>query len=391
MDRKLYSTLGVSQQASQEEIKKAFRNLAIKHHPDKSSPENKEDCEKKFKEINEAYSVLSDPQKRRIYDETGTIDGQGGQPDLSDIFQSMFGGGGFGPGNGFSFVFGGGDPFNGMGGGMGDSPFDDIFGKMFNKQSKGRNEVIDVHITLSELYHGTTKKVEFEVVDMCNKCQGSGAHDPSYIIKCMMCKGEGKVAHQVNPFMVSMSLCTSCGGKGSTIKNNKYCSVCKGSKTQFSKRMFELAIPKGVSNQFIVKLQGKGAWNELTKQNGDILFRVLYDIKSPYKLEDNNVIYTLDMSIEDLLCGFEKEIDMYGDIHKVVSTGYFNPLKSHVIPGKGIPGNRKNKDGDFIIRFNVIYECNSRISKYADIFQKVLKRKPIDVPLENDNIVIVKD
>ena len=155
--------------------------------------------------------------------------------------------------------------------------------------------------------------------------------------------------------------------------------------------MFELAIPKGVPNQHIVKLQGKGAWNETSKQNGDILFRVLYDIKNPYSLEDNNVVYMLDIHIEELLCGFEKEIDMYGEMYKIISTGYFNPTKQHCISGKGIPGNKKNRDGDFIIRFNVIYESNSRMYKYADIFQKVLKKKAIEISSEPNIILIQKD
>ena len=392
MDRKLYSILGVSEKASPEDIKKAFRTLAIKHHPDKSSPEEKEENEKKFKEINEAYGVLSDPQKRKIYDETGMIDGQGGpgMGDINDIFQNMFGSG---PGNGFSFVFGGGDPFAGM---HGSSPFDDILGQMFSggagrRGGNTRNEIIDVKISLSDIYHGTNKKVEFEILDMCQKCEGSGAQDPSAIIKCMMCKGEGKIAQQVNPFMVSMSICSSCGGKGTTIKNNKFCTTCKGNKTQFSKRMFELAIPKGIPNQHIVKISGKGAWNEMTKQNGDILFRVIYDIKPPFSLETNNVIYLMDITIDELLCGFEKEVDMYGKPVKVFSIGYFNPTQPYCIPGKGIPGNRKYKDGDFYIKFNVIYETNNRLVKYADIFQKVMKRKAVEVLKEENSIVLQKE
>lgn len=412
MDKqKLYNVLGVSKNASPEEIKKAFRKQAIQYHPDKADGDKKEEYTAKFKELNEAYSVLSDPDKRAFYDRTGQVNDQpgGGMPDmadLSDIFGQMFGGGGMpgGSGSSFSFSFGGPGGMHHMhSGGGGGMPFDDIIGQMFGGggdpfggghfggRNKPRNEMINVKISLTDVYHGTTKKIEFEILDMCGKCQGSGASDPSAIIKCMICKGEGKVARQINPFMVSMSVCDSCGGRGTTIKNNKICGSCKGEKTQYTKRMYELAIPKGIPNQHVVKVPGKGSWNEMTKQHGDIMFRMVYDIQPPYTLEGNDVIYNMDITLEDLLCGFEKTIDIYGESTVIASKGYFNPVNPHCIQGKGIPGNKKTRDGDFYIRFHVVYDNNNRMLKYADIFQKVLKRKAIDISASANIILLQKE
>lgn len=396
MDKqKLYNVLGISKNASPEEIKKAFRKQAIQYHPDKAAEDKKEEYTAKFKEINEAYTVLSDPDKRAFYDRTGQVNDQPGSgmpdmADLSDIFGQMFGGGG-GGGSSFSFAFGGPGGMHMHSGGGNGMPFDDIFGHMFGGggggggPNKPRNEIINVKITLTEVYHGTTKKIEFEILDMCGKCQGTGASDPTSIIKCMMCKGEGRVARQINPFMVSMSVCDSCGGRGTTIKNNKICTSCKGEKTQYTKRMYELAIPKGISNQHIVKVPGKGSWNEMTKQHGDIMFRMIYDIHPPYALEGNDVIYNMDITLEELLCGFDKTIDVHGEATLILSKGYFNPVNHHCIQGKGIPGNKRTRDGDFYIRFNIVYDNNNRMIKYADIFQKVLKRKPVDIDAIDDN------
>lgn len=362
----LYDVLKVSKNASQEEIKKAFKKQAIEFHPDKTSGDK--DKEEQFKLVNEAYSVLSDPQKKEMYDRFGVVDGvqpEGPPADLADMLKNMFGGGGMPMpgGGGFSFMFGGG----------GGDPFGNIFGG--NHAHQG--EVIDVPVSLSEIYHGSTKKIEFELLDMCHKCNGTGAQDPSQVLKCMMCKGEGKMTVQINPIMVTTVMCESCGGNGTTVKNNRFCLSCKGRKTQYTKKTFEIAIPKGITHGHIVKMPNKGSWNETTKQYNPITFRVLYDVKPPFSVSGADVSYTMDVSLDDLLCGFEKEIDLYGEKVKVQSTGYFNPAKPHVSTGKGLPSKKGN--GNLIINWRVIYDDSHRLSRYNDVFQKVLKRKPIEI------------
>jgi DnaJ-class molecular chaperone len=386
----LYDALKISKGASTDEIRKAFKRQAMEYHPDKTAGDKEK--EEQFKKINEAYSVLSDPQKRDMYDKFGVVDGGAGGgpgPDISDLFKNMFNGGGGMPGGGggFSFVFGGGPP-GGGGGGM-----EDILGQMFGggggpgRQSQ-QHELIDVPISLTELYHGTTKKIEFEILDMCHKCQGSGAQDPSHILKCMMCKGEGHVNIQINHFMTTTVTCDSCGGQGTTIKNNKFCSSCNGKKTQYTKKTFELAIPKGISNGHAVRMNGKGSWNEQTKQHGVMVFRIIHNIQPPFSLQGSDVSYKMDVTLDELLCGFEKEIDLYGEKKKVISPGYFNPSKPHVTPGKGLPTSKKN-NGNFVINWNVIFEDSPRLAKYNDVFQKVMKRKNVEVTGQEDAGAIV--
>ena len=381
----LYQTLRLSKNAGADEVKKAFKKLAIENHPDKNPGDaSKEDT---FKKINQAYSILSDPQKREMYDRFGITEegggGGGGPADIGEMFQGMFGGGMPGmhgmhqmPG-GFSFVFGGGGPPQG-------NPFDDILGQMFGGGHGGHDthqsiEQIDVPISLAEVYNGTNKKVEFELLDMCNKCQGTGAHDPSQILKCITCKGEGRVQIQINPFMVSMSTCDSCGGTGSIIKNNKVCQHCKGKKTHYIKKTFEFNIPKGIPNDHQVRMNGKGSWNEKTKQHGIMIFKMVYDVKAPFSVNGLDVHLKLDISIEDLLCGFEKDIQLYGENIKIFSTQYFNPTNPLVIAGRGLPASKKTP-GNLIINFNIIFDDNTRLPKYNDVFQKILKKKAIEVP-----------
>lgn len=376
----LYEVLRLSKGCSHEEIKKAYKKMAVEFHPDKTAGDKEK--EELFKKVSEAYSVLSDPQKKEMYDRYGVVDGGGGAPppDLSDMLKNMFGGGGGPmPGGGFSFMFGGG-------------PGPDIFENFFGGGGGGFHhqgnpgEVVDVSVTLSELFHGTSKKVEFELIDLCQKCQGSGAQDPSCVLKCMTCKGEGRITMQINPLMMTTVMCDSCGGNGSVVKNGRYCSSCKGRKTQFTKRGFEVAIPKGIPNGHIVRMPSKGSWNEATKQYNTITFRIVHDIKQPFAVRGHDVVYTMDITLEDLLCGFEKEIDLYGEKTKIASQGYFNPLKPHVTPGRGLSS--KKGAGNFVLEWRVVFEDSHRLAKYNDVFQKVLKRRSIETG-DNDKYVII--
>ena len=369
----LYDILKVPRNASPEEIKKSFRKLAMEYHPDKTKGDKTK--EEYFKQVTDAFSVLSDPKKKDMYDKYGVMSenemGHGGMPPgFEDIFQNIFGGAA--GGGGVSFMFGGGGGPGGM---------QDVFGNMFGHHQRGHEsfEKIDVPISLKEVYHGTTKKVEFEILDMCQKCSGSGACDPSFVIKCMTCKGEGHVARQVNPFMMTMMKCDSCGGNGTTIKAGKECNTCRGSKTQYTRKTFELAIPRGIPNGREVKMANKGSWNPQSKQSGHILFRFVYTMPSHVTLDGADVHYKLDITLGDLLCGFEKDIDIYGETHRVVSHCYFKPTKPHIIAGMGLPDHKKHH-GNWVIDFNVVFEETSRISRYPDVFQKILKVKPATGP-----------
>lgn len=371
----LYDVLGVSKSASPDEIKKAFRKKAISLHPDKHGGDKEK--EQEFKKVNEAYAVLSDVDKRAHYDKFGVIDdipgGSGGGVDISEIFKGMFGGMGGPMGGDFSFVFmdgHGGGPVPGFSGMFpGDHP---------PPRSRAKHaDCIEIPIDICDIYYGKTRKVEFEMLDLCSKCNGCGAQDPSHIIKCLGCGGQGSIHHQMGPFFVQSMTCTSCGGKGTTIKQNKTCLNCKGNKTVYTKRSFELKIPKGIPNNHELRMEDKGSYDERIKKNKDIVFRFRYDIKSPYDIdEDNNVVFTVNIPIEDLLAGFDKHITVYNEDICIKADHYVNPKKRIVVPGMGIANMRKgNAPSNLILNLKVEFGEGERLIKYADIIRKVLKKK----------------
>jgi molecular chaperone DnaJ len=193
-----YNILNVSKDASPDDIKKAFRKLAIENHPDKH--QGCKDKEDKFKSINEAYSILSDPQKRQTYDQFGTLDpgmgsgGGGATHDINEMLKNMFGGGmqGMGGGmpGGFQFVYMDGGGGGGGGMPMGGFPGDDIFAQMFGggghghrKQNPNQNcDLVKVNVDINDIYYGNNKRAEFELLELCSGCQGTGASDPNNII-----------------------------------------------------------------------------------------------------------------------------------------------------------------------------------------------------------------
>lgn len=392
----LYEILDIPRDASQEDIKKAFKKKAMVLHPDKNP--NNPDAADNFKKVNEAYSILSDESKKRNYDQFGTTDdshGHGGV-DINDILKNMFGGGGGMPNmhgmpGGFSFSFGGGGPDLGGGGGIPEDIFDMFSGGGFPGMPRRRGlvpDIIDVHIDINDIYYGNTKKVEFELLEKCTGCDGTGAQDPSCIIKCITCKGEGKLHQQMGPF-VQIIPCHSCSGNGTMIKNNKFCTKCVGKKTIYTKKIFDLKLPKGVPNNHEVKMDKKGSYDEKSKQNKDIIFRFRYNISQPYQLDDHmNVIYTFNITIEDLLSGFLKKLKIYKEDMVIRSDRYFNPTRNIVLKNQGIFNMKKNKNSDLILHFNVEFTDSERLTKYNDIMLKVFKKEPNPEPNDEDKNVI---
>lgn len=379
MGEDLYNVLNVSRDATPDEIKKAFKRKAVELHPDKTNGDK--DKEDQFKKINEAYSVLSDAKKKEMYDRFGTTDdnmmggGPGGGININDIFGGMFGG--MGPGGaggqggmpgGFQFVF-----MNEGGG----APEDDIFAQMFGgpRTRAPPCDTINVPVDINDIYYGKTKKVEFEHLDLCGKCNGCGAQDESSIIKCITCGGNGFVVQQMGPF-VQKHMCPSCAGGGSTIKNGKACHGCKGSKTVYSKKAFELRLPKGITNHHEVKLEGKGSYDMQAKRHKDILIRFIHDIKKPYTLDENGgVTYDIDLNIEELLGGFEKKIKLYSEDFTITSDRYFNPNHLITVKGSGVFNMRRGKSGDLHIKVNVNFTDSEKLQKYNDVFHKIFKKK----------------
>lgn len=356
----LYSVLEVNKNASIDEIKKAYRRLAVKHHPDKNKGDPS--AEDKFKKIVSAYDVLSNPDKKAHYDQFGTVDdGQGGgfpgmhgMHGMPDILKNMFGGGGFTEmpsGHPFSFMFpgGGGPPAN--------------------------MDRVQITVDLSDVYNGSVKKIELELLDKCRTCNGIGAASADDIITCMKCNGSGVSFQQMGPFAVQTQ-CMSCGGQGKHIKNNKVCGTCKGQKTAYYQKNFELKIPKGVPNSYEYILEKRGGFNVDSGTYNNIALVFKYKQHDGIVIDEHaNVSYTMDVKLEDLLCGFNKSIDLYGigDEYTITSLGYVNPRKTYRIRSMGLPRFKKDEHGDLSIHLNIVYPDDDRITKYTDVFCKVFK------------------
>lgn len=281
MGKDYYNILGIDKQATTEEIKKKYRKLAIKYHPDKN-PGNKE-AEEKFKEISEAYDVLSDDKKRRQYDMTGSVDGsQFGNP--FDIFSSMFG---FGKNGGFDF--------------------NDIFGQAQdnrrNRPMKGDDVIQQVNVTLEDTYYGVTKTIEINKYSECSACNGQGGEKT----ECGVCHGSGNIT-QRHGSMIFSQTCNVCRGTGFLIKNQ--CKVCKGIGYIKTKEDLTINIPKGITGGSKLRVPGNGYPGKFGGPCGDLYIAI--NIPKPdFERVDNNLIITCPIDYSELVLGSEKSVKFW--------------------------------------------------------------------------------
>ena len=383
----LYEVLGVSRNASPEEIKKAYKKLALQCHPDKNK-DKREEAEAKFKKVTEAYGILSDEKKRKHYDLTGSTDdsdigfgSMGGMSmNMEDILRDVFGAdagifnsmGGSGTGSA-SFVFSG--PF-GFGGGDGFASFMSSQSTSMSSQ-KPADQMLYVDVSLDDVVKGGKITADINVEEMCSHCHGTGADKPSDVIKCLNCNGSGSVRQRLGPF-VTESVCPSCGGQGSTIKNKNVCHKCKGKKTLHKKKTLEIKIPKGIPQKARHIIKGEGSYHPATKKTGDVIVIFNYTIPKGVNIDPRgNVFTSLDIPLENLLCGFMHEINLYDKPIVIHAEKYFDPAQKMVIKGGGLPQmtNKNNAAGNLIVDFNVVYPKDTyKLQKYNDVFLKIFKK-----------------
>ena len=323
--RDYYEVLGVQKNASAEEIKKAYRKLAVKYHPDKN-PGNKE-AEEKFKEAAEAYSVLSDETKKARYDQFGHAGVDGAGPDfsggfgnLNDILNDLFGGG-----------FGGFSGFGGFGGGFGG-------GQRQQRVHRGRDIRVRVKLTLEEIAHGVEKEISIEKSVPCPDCGGRGAKNSSDVKTCPACNGTGQVQRVVNSFLgqtVTYSTCQQCGGEGKIISNP--CRTCNGTGLVRQRETIKVKIPAGVEAGMQLTIQGEGHAAKNNGINGDLLVVIEEQEHKDLKREGNNLFYTKVVSITDAILGADVEVPCIDGTVKVkVEPGTQSGTVVR-LRGKGLP------------------------------------------------------
>ncbi|SET75310.1 molecular chaperone DnaJ [Hymenobacter actinosclerus] len=333
--RDYYEVLSVAKNAAGDEIKKAYRKVAIKYHPDKNPDDPT--AEDKFKEAAEAYEVLSDEQKRARYDRHGHAGmggGGGGAQNMEDIFSQfgdIFGGGGF------ESFFGGG---RGQQGGR--------------RVRKGSNLRIKLKLDLEEVANGVEKKIKVKRYVACEPCSGTGAKNGTDLKTCQTCQGQGQVKRVVNTMlgqMVSASTCPTCEGEGKVVTST--CDVCKGDGRQLHEEVIPINIPAGVAEGMQLSMTGKGNFPERGGVPGDLLIQIEEEPHELLRREGNNIMFEQYISFVDAALGSNIEVPTIEGKVKIKVEPGTQPGKILRLRGKGIKDINGYGRGDQLIHLNV--------------------------------------
>lgn len=353
-----YDILGVPKNASEDEIKKAYRKLSKKYHPDLNKGDK--DSEKKFKEINAAYEILSDRQKRAQYDQFGSMPGSGG----------------FGTGGGFQNA---GFDFSGFGGG-----FADIFETFFHagapgqgaqskyeRQAKGSDIEIAISLSFEEAVFGASKEVSLEHFKSCSACSGAGFEPGSKIITCSECGGTGETTEMHNTFfgqMRSSKICSKCYGRGKTPE--KSCPACRGTGRTRSTSKVTINIPAGVDNGTVLRLSGKGNAGTHGNKSGDLYAHITVKPSQKFSRDGNNIKTSLSIHIAQAALGDEIQIEtIHGKVILKVPAG----TQSETIlrlRGYGVQKINSSQKGDHLV--TIFVEIPKKLtSEEKELFTKL--------------------
>lgn len=343
--RDYYEILGIAKNASEDEIKKAYRKLAIKYHPDKN-PDDKS-AEDKFKEAAEAYEILSNPEKRQRYNQFGHAGvsgnagggyGGGGGMNMDDIFSQF--------GDIFGGAFGGG--FSGGGGGS----------RGGRRVNRGSNLRIKVKLTLSEIANGVEKKLKVNKQVSCTTCSGTGAKNGNYET-CRVCNGTGvhtRVQQTILGAMQTQTTCSNCHGEGRVIKDK--CGTCHGDGIVRGEEVITINIPAGVADGMQLSMSGKGNAAARGGINGDLLILVEEEEHPELKREGSHLIYNLHVSIPDAILGTQVEIPTIDAKVKIKIDPGTQSGKVLRLKGKGLPDVNSYGKGDLLVEINVFTPTN---------------------------------
>ena len=338
--RDYYEVLGVPKSANKDEIKKAYRKLALKYHPDKNK-DNKE-AEEKFKEGSEAYHVLSDEKRKANYDQFGHAafqsgGGQGGfgnfdfSSSFSDIFEDVFG----------DFAFGSGQSRRGR------------------RNNRGNDLRYDISINLNDAFSGKEEKINYTTYKKCKTCLGSGAKPGSKPSACNYCGGQGKVRSSQGFFTIQQT-CPECSGEGEQINNP--CNSCSGGGKTQSNESVSVKIPKGVDDGTRIRIAGKGEAGSKGGTNGDLYLFVSVEPHDIFQRSEENLFYELPISFADAALGATVEVpSIDGGKTKIKIPSGTQSGKQLRLRGKGMPILKRNLFGDLYIR--VVTEVPTSMTK----------------------------
>lgn len=361
-----YDILNISKNANDDDIRKAYKTLALKWHPDRNR-DNQEEANLKFQEINKAYNVLSDDRKRQIYDQLGEeglegVDATGGGGfNPSDIFSQFFSGSGGGGGGGFSFF------------GNNNGP-----NSTEHKQTQASpQKEVQIKIELTKCYKGGKQDITLTKIDKCNDCDGIGCKTSEDIVNCQPCNGKGvNIQIQKTPFGIQQmhSTCRKCQGKGKAIKTGSECAKCNGQKSVKVNKKYTVDIPAGAIDGFPITIVGESDWMPDYGFVGDLILFVSVTIPSNciFKREGHNLIINKQISLFESLCGVHFGVRHMDDrILEIKWDRIIKPGDSLVVKREGLPICQSSansvRQGDLILRFEVIYpnECLDTSTKLA--------------------------
>ena len=372
-DTILYDRLKINPKSTPSEIKKSYRKLSLKWHPDKNN-DNKEEATKKFQEISEAYSVLSDPEKRKMYDQIGiNMMKDGGMDnnfDPSSIFEQFFGGmGGMGGMGGFEF------PFN----------------MNRNNEPKERKEncVINLAVTLEQIYNEEKIKINYKQKVYCKTCNGFGTKNGKKSI-CQTCDGKGKVLNvrRMGPLVQQVIVdCNICGGKGEIINESNKCQECNGKSYKIRNKTFNLPLKNGLKTGNKIKLDRKGHIFKDFKT--DLIIEIIQKPHKIFKRNGKNLIIEMELKLYQSLIGFDKIIkhldgrELHLNYRNIIKEGDIKRIKN-----EGMVDLNDMTKGDLHIIFKIDYPDLSKLSKNESNLLKVLLAKMNEDELDKETKII---